>query len=152
MEDAGHGQAGDGGTTANNPTPHQIAALGSDNALVSGTSYTCLVLKADGALWAWAYGGYGQLADGSTTDRPTPAQISSVGTDNAFVTGGYHHVLLLKADGALMGWGSNGYGQLGNGNTDDQLSPIAISVPGAPVVQVSAGEAQSYAMAADGTV
>ena len=31
-------------------------------------------------------------------------------------------------------------------------SPIAISVPGAPVVQVSAGYRQSYATAADGTV
>ena len=31
-------------------------------------------------------------------------------------------------------------------------SPIAISVPGAPVVQVSAGWYQSYATAADGTV
>ena len=146
-----YGQAGDGGTS-DAPTPHQIAALGSDNALVSGTGYTCLVLKADGALWAWGYNGHGQLADGTTTNRPTPAQISSVGTDNAFVTGGGDHVLLLKADGALMGWGWNRHGQLGNGNTDVQHSPVAISVPGAPVIQVSAGYEQSYATAADGTV
>eukprot|EP01045_Picozoa_sp_COSAG04_P033229 COSAG04_NODE_6796_length_1253_cov_5.317308_1_plen_232_part_00 len=127
-------------------------AVGSDNALVSSTGYTCLVLKADGALWAWGHNAHGQLADGTATSRPTPAQIASVGTDNAFVTGGHHHVLLLKADGALMGWGRNQHGQLGNGNTDSQSSPIAISVPGAPVIQVSAGFYQSYATAADGTV
>eukprot|EP01045_Picozoa_sp_COSAG04_P000491 COSAG04_NODE_11_length_42922_cov_38.819700_27_plen_698_part_00 len=150
--DGTYGQAGDGGTSGA-PTPHQIAALGSDNALVSGTYFTCLVLKADGALWAWGYNQAGQLADGTTTHhRPTPAQIASVSTDNAFVTGGSHHVLLLKADGALMGWGYNDRGQLGNGNTDDQHSPIAIFVPGAPVTQVSAGFKQSYATAADGTV
>jgi alpha-tubulin suppressor-like RCC1 family protein len=161
--DGTYGQAGDGGTSPQcvipsapgarcTPTPHQIAPLGSDNALVSGAGDTCLVLKADGALWAWGYNEFGQLADGTTTDRPTPAQISSVGTDNAFVTGGNYHVLLLKADGALMGWGYNRWGQLGNGNTDNQHSPIAISVPGAPVVQVSAGYHESYATAADGTV
>ena len=110
------------------------------------------MLKADGALWAWGFNSQGQLADGTTTHGYTPAQIASVGTDNAFVTGGCHHVLLLKADGALKGWGYNQYGQLGNGNTADQHSPIAISVPGAPVIQVSAGNAQSYATAADGTV
>ena len=61
-------------------------------------------------------------------------------------------MLLLKADGTLMGWGLNNKGQLGNGNTDDQHSPIAISVPGAPVIQVSAGFWSSYATAADGTI
>ena len=62
-------------------------------------------------------------------------------------------MLLLKADGALMGWGRNNCGQLGNGNTANAVtSPIAISVPGAPVIQVSAGYYQSYATAADGTV
>ena len=58
----------------------------------------------------------------------------------------------MDADGAVYTMGCPEYGQLGNGNTDNQLSPIAISVPGAPVIQVSGGYIQSYATAADGTV
>ena len=90
----------------------QISGFGQNNS----SAFSCAV-KNDHTTVCWGENGYGQLGDGTTTNRPTPAQIASVGTDNAFVTGGAYHVLLLKADGALMGWGKNNYGQLGNGGT-----------------------------------
>lgn len=37
-----------------------------------------LALKKDGTLWAWGWNEYGQLGDGSTTNRNTPVQVSSL--------------------------------------------------------------------------
>eukprot|EP01043_Picozoa_sp_COSAG02_P063808 COSAG02_NODE_9146_length_2312_cov_3.665699_2_plen_316_part_00 len=93
-----------------------LPALGSDNALVAirGSS-ECMVLKTDGRLFVWGW----VLTQGGWSD--VPAQLETVGSDNVHVAGGFEHILLLKTDGTVMSWGSNGYGQVGTGNTVDQV-------------------------------
>ncbi|MCL2707022.1 MAG: RCC1 domain-containing protein, partial [Dehalococcoidia bacterium] len=39
-----------------------------------GNNYS-LALKSDGTVWAWGGNSYGQLGDGTTTNRSTPAQL-----------------------------------------------------------------------------
>ena len=39
--------------------------------------YHTLTLKSDGTLWAWGWNDHGQLGDGSTTDKHSPAQVSA---------------------------------------------------------------------------
>ncbi len=64
---------------------------------------------------------------------------------------GYGHMLLLKSDGTVLAWGSNGSGQLGTGNYTSSTTPVA--VPGlAGVVDVAARGSFSMALKADGTV
>ncbi|MBI5938234.1 MAG: hypothetical protein HY850_10340 [Betaproteobacteria bacterium] len=64
---------------------------------------------------------------------------------------GYGHMLLLKSDGTVQAWGSNGSGQLGTGNYTSSSVPVA--VPGLTgVVDVVARGSFSMALKADGTV
>lgn len=83
-------------------------------------------LKSNGSLYAWGYNYYGQLGDGTKSNRYAPVQVW---TDNKWVSvaaGGYH-TIALKSDGILWGWGDNIYGQLGDGTTSDKYAPFLIN-------------------------
>lgn len=70
----------------------------SDVAAVVAGYYHTMILKRDGTLWAAGANGYGQLGDGTTTNRSTPVQIMS---DVRKVAAGGHHTMILKNDDTL---------------------------------------------------
>jgi alpha-tubulin suppressor-like RCC1 family protein len=71
----GSGQLGDG-TTTNRLTPVQVQNLTNVKAIASSaTANHSLALKRDGTVWAWGNNQYGQLGDGTTTQRNTPVQV-----------------------------------------------------------------------------
>jgi hypothetical protein len=98
-------------------------------AISTGGSHS-LALKSDGSLWAWGYNLYGQVGDGTNTDRQTPVKIMD---DIMAVSAGGWHSLAIKSDGSLWAWGSNLYGQLGDGITEGSLIPIQITLPATPI-------------------
>ncbi|HEX5940464.1 MAG TPA: hypothetical protein VFZ12_08900, partial [Dehalococcoidia bacterium] len=65
---------------------------------------------------------------------------------------GREHTLALLEDGTLLAWGSDEYGQLGNGpGREDSLEPV--EVPGLEdVTDIAAGDYHSIALLLDGTV
>jgi hypothetical protein len=69
------------------------------------------------------------------------------------VTGGHGHTLALTEDGHVWAWGSNAYGQLGDGSGVDRTTPVELpAFPGGPVIAVSAGANHSLALTGDGRV
>jgi alpha-tubulin suppressor-like RCC1 family protein len=73
-------------------------------------------LKADGRVFAAGDNSHGQIGDGTQeTDRPTPVEITALGSDNAMVAAGLYHSLYLKADGRVFAAGDNSHGQIGDG-------------------------------------
>jgi alpha-tubulin suppressor-like RCC1 family protein len=59
------------------------------------------------------------------------------------------HKLGIKSDGTLWAWGSNQFGQLGDGTTNSQSVPEQIGT-GTNWVDIAAGVSSSYGITADG--
>ncbi len=69
-----NGQLGNG-TTTNSSVPVQLSGLiRQSRPLAAGNDYT-VALKNDGTVRAWGDNAFGQLGDGSTTQRTTPVQV-----------------------------------------------------------------------------
>ena len=67
------------------------------------------------------------------------------------VAAGASHSLVVKSDGTLLAWGSNGYGQLGDSSTTTRPTPVAAGTFSG-VTAVAAGANHSLALKSDGTV
>jgi len=82
-----------------------------------------MVVRTDGSLWAW---GSGWLGDGIVRSRDnrqlTPIHI----LDDVVSAKAVRSSFAIKTDGSLWGWGNNRDGVLGDGTTQDRLSPVEI--------------------------
>jgi alpha-tubulin suppressor-like RCC1 family protein len=70
---------------------------------------------------------YGNNGDGTTDYCQFIKQIDYF--SNIFimdVSCGEHHCLAISNKGEIFSWGYNEYGQIGNGNSENQLTPIKI--------------------------
>lgn len=67
------------------------------------------------------------------------------------VSAGHFHVIAIKTDGTLWAWGENRWGQLGDGTTDDRISPVRIG-KGNDWAFVSVGAYHSVALKTDGSL
>ncbi|HQY53489.1 MAG TPA: Ig-like domain-containing protein [Ignavibacteria bacterium] len=107
-------------------------------------------IKSDGTLWGWGLNNSGQLGNGTTANtNPTPQKI---GIENNWksVCPGASHTIALKNDGSLWAWGYNGFGQLGNGTFQNQLTPVRIG--NETWTSISAGGYHSVGIKANGTL
>jgi alpha-tubulin suppressor-like RCC1 family protein len=70
---------------------------------------------------------FGCIEDGTTIDSKTIKQIQFF--KDIFIVDiccGYTHCLTISNKNDIYSWGFNDKGQIGNGNYDDQLTPIKI--------------------------
>ena len=126
------GQLGDG-TTTDRHAPTAVSSLGSGVvAIAASTSHTCAVTDA-GALWCWGWNAFGQVGDGTNTNKHVPTPVSGLGSGVASVASGWAHTCARTTAGALLCWGRNDSGQLGDGTTIDRPTPTAVSGLGSGV-------------------
>jgi alpha-tubulin suppressor-like RCC1 family protein len=96
--------------------------------LAVGDAHSC-GLTTSGSAYCWGYNLWGQLGDGTTTERSTPTLVAGpAGPFRALVAGERHTCALTLSDEAFC-WGSNAIGQLGDG-TSSSSSPIPVRVAG----------------------
>jgi alpha-tubulin suppressor-like RCC1 family protein len=130
-----HGQLGNGTTVAHN---HPLKVLDSDSSgflarivdIAAGEHHS-LALKNDGTVWAWGDNRFGQLGIGDLTEHWLPVQVKGedgVGylTDVVSISTSFHHCLALKEDGSVWAWGENSHGQLGDGTSENRLTPVRV--------------------------
>ncbi|WP_165972067.1 S-layer homology domain-containing protein [Paenibacillus piri] len=154
------------GTVGYNPKPLQVSGLIDVKAIAAGfgvgdTSGYTAALKNDGTVWTWGSNRYAQLGYGTNrynnTPNYTPEQVPDVSGVDSIALGAIHAVV-LKNDGAVWAWGSNGSGQLGDGTTTSGLSPVKVLISLNPkqelsgVVSIAATGEHTMALLNDGTV
>jgi alpha-tubulin suppressor-like RCC1 family protein len=128
-----HGQLGLGSAgAADELTPVRVGSGADWAAVAAGDDYSA-ALKTNGTLWTWGRGQFGQLGHGSKAAVAVPTQVttgSGVDTFTAFACGSGRdssHMLAVKTDGSLWGWGYQSSGELGQGLVIDYyLSPVRI--------------------------
>jgi len=120
-------------------------------ALAAGSNFS-LFLSKSGRAYAAGDNGAGQLGDGTNNQYTYPMTVTTLGSVNvvSLAAGAAHSVALAK-NGTVYSWGTNGYGQLGSGDTGN--SAVALQVPDLTgVTSISAGGSHSLALTRDGRV
>ena len=124
----GNGQLGDG-STANSLVPVTVTGITGAKAVAAGGFHTCAILG-DGTVKCWGNDGMGEIGDGSPGDTSSsPTTVSGITTANpakALSLGEFHSCALLD-DGTVTCWGHNGFGQIGDGTTDDRSTATAVA-------------------------
>ncbi|MCH1591810.1 MAG: hypothetical protein L7R66_02330, partial [Candidatus Thalassarchaeaceae archaeon] len=117
----------------------QSGSIFTETTMTSGGDHLCTILD-DSTLQCWGDNAFGQLGDGTTTDRLT---MTIVGLDAArtatSISAGKDHTCSILDNGELQCWGRNNHGQLGDGTSAHSSSPVGVSLSGVPV-QLSSGD------------
>ena len=167
----GNGQLGNG-TREDSLVPVKVTGL-ENIAKVNAYKYMTIALTQNGEVYAWG-SGYGakpvklnftrkiidvsgNLVLAENRKAYNLDETKSYGKDLIKVVAGYNHYLGLTSDGEVYAWGSNSYGQLGNGNNTSSSTAVKVVTPDGKsnmtnIVDISAGDSYSIITDKDGKV
>jgi len=121
----------------------QAQNLAGVRAIAAGGN-TSFALLSDGTVWTWGNNEYGQLGDGTLTNRTSPVRVSGL-TDAVVISGR----LAVKRDGTVWQWGEH----LDPSTGAPIINKEPVQVSGlTEIVAAAGGSAHSLALRSDGTV
>jgi len=124
------GQIGIGDTSiVTAQSPIQDITSATDWCDVSSGQQQTGAVKTDGSIYMWGLGDRGRLGNNSVINHSSPVREISSSSNWCRISTGSFHTIALKTDGALWGWGSDYFGQIGDGTTcgglyDGWSSPV----------------------------
>jgi len=128
-----YGQLGAG--TTSQKTPMKVGIFEHATKISAGYKHTCAIDS--GKLWCWGNNASGELGIAANALANAPGQVTALSsvTDVSVGNGFTCAVSNKKA----YCWGSNASGKLGNGSSTSTHTPQHISISGADITSISAG-------------
>ncbi len=114
---------------------------------------TTFLIESDGTVKGWGKNYKGEVGNGATVDQYVPVNIEGLSNIKEIIPNdyGYGYFHAIDNEGKVYSWGYNGYGQLGLGSINQQLTPAVI--PGLPAIsQIVLNEYTTYVITTDGDV
>jgi LPXTG-motif cell wall-anchored protein len=154
------GQLGGGSTDPSSTTPVEVTGLTSGVTSASvGGDHACAVVS--GAVKCWGKGSSGQIGDGNPNNSGSgipPTQVTGLTSGVEAISAGDEFNCALLNTGAVMCWGKNSDGQLGDGQGGQggpgeyALDPVQVTGLTSGVVAISAGLSHACALLSTGEV
>lgn len=147
----GSGDSGQNGQTSQAVNPVLVSGLSNITMVAAGANHS-LALTANGEVYGWGKNTSGQLGNGQSKHvNPTPGKIDRLTGIMDIAAGDNHTIALAQNRTTVWAWGSNAYGQLGDGGREDRLHPVNVQgIHG--VKMIAAGSDHTNAIKEDGTV
>ncbi len=147
----GFGELGDG-TQEKRETPTDVKGLTKPAiALALGEHHSCALLN-DGTVRCWGQNFAGELGVDEPETSSAPLEVSNLSNSVTALTAGNNHTCALLKDGAVKCWGSNRYGQVGDGTTRSRSVPVSVSGLSSGVRAIAAGNQHTCALLSDGGI
>ncbi|HET7548043.1 MAG TPA: hypothetical protein VFJ86_09745, partial [Usitatibacter sp.] len=133
-----HGELGTGDTTPHS-SPADVSGLASGVIAISaGGTHTCAIVSG-GGVKCWGSNGSGELGDGTNAEQLTPVDVSGLSSGVASVAAAYLHTCASTSAGAMLCWGADESGQLGDGANTDQNTPVFVQGLSSGVASIGTG-------------
>lgn len=133
-----YGQLGDG-TKKQRSTPARIKGLDGQRVvqISGGIEHACALTEA-GEAYCWGSNEDGQLGVLDANDKPitgsdVPVRVDGLISPATWLSAGGNHTCVVVTGGTLQCWGENLSHQLGDGTTEERMTPV--QVPGLTEVE-----------------
>ena len=143
----GYGRLGDGTSTERSSLVTVVGGITNWSQLSTGSKHS-LGLTSTGIAYGWGINSGGELGDNTATTRSSPVTVVGGITNWSRVAAGYGHNIGLTSTGIAYAWGTNGFGQLGDGTQTVRSSPVTVVGGITNWNQVSAGFSHSLGLRA----
>jgi alpha-tubulin suppressor-like RCC1 family protein len=121
-------------------TPIEVAGNLTTWATVSAGYFHTCGLRTDHHLFCWGYGDAGRLGNGGTTQQNSPVEVDGAHADWIAVSAGGSHTCGVRTNHRAYCWGSDAFGQLGDGGASSGSSiPVEVAGNHADWTAISTG-------------
>ena len=128
------------------PVPLEVDGLDHPAVAVSAGARHACALTTEALVECWGANGYGQRGDPAFGSSSAPFTVGNLGPSTLAVSAGSYHTCALDADGSIACWGSNFYGQLGNGSLFHSPAPVPTTGLSGRAALVTSGEGHTCAL------